>query len=189
MADQAPLLPLVDALRDLTRCLADAHTEGVLIGGIASSLLGRPRMTRDVDILVLIEDSERPTFVSSAAGHGIEPRREDALEFAERSRVLLLKHRPTDINIDVILATIPFEQQVIKRASKELLADVPVLVPTPEDLIIMKAVARRPQDLEDIRGIAGANPNLDRDYVKRVLCEFATEMDVPEIAKHLEELL
>jgi len=187
--DQAPLFPLIGALRDLVLWLADARTEGVVIGGVASSILGRPRMTRDVDLLVLVEDSDWVAFLNHAGNHGIEPRRQDVLEFARRSRVLLLRHLPTDINVDAVLGLIPFERQVIQRANVVRLAGVRVPLPTPEDMIIMKLVARRPQDLDDVRGIIAANTDLDLDYIRRITSQFATELDVPDMVRDLDELL
>ena len=71
MADPSALLPLAGALRQLVRWLKDGQTKGVVVGGVASSLLGRPRMTRDVDVLVLIEDAERAAFVARARPHDI----------------------------------------------------------------------------------------------------------------------
>ena len=41
------------------------------------------------------------------------------------------------------------------------MGDFSVPLPSPEDLIIMKAVAHRQQDLEDIRGIASCRQDLN----------------------------
>lgn len=43
---------------------------------------------------------------------------------------------------------------------------------SPEDLVIHKLFARRPRDLEDVRGVILKNPGLDRDYVRGWLGEF-----------------
>ncbi len=49
MARPAPLVPLLDALRDLAAWLRTAKVPGLVMGGVAVSLLGRPRVTKDVD--------------------------------------------------------------------------------------------------------------------------------------------
>jgi len=40
-------------------------------------------------------------------------------------------------------------------------------LPTPEDLIILKAVAHRPKDMEDIRILADKYPNLDTARIEQ----------------------
>jgi hypothetical protein len=50
------LVPLLAALRDLVAWFQDAPTPGMVIGGVAASLLGRPRVTRDIDALVLLDE-------------------------------------------------------------------------------------------------------------------------------------
>jgi hypothetical protein len=44
---------LTSALGDVMRWMTDEEIPGVVIGGVACSILGGPRMTRDVDALVL----------------------------------------------------------------------------------------------------------------------------------------
>ncbi len=53
VSDSAPLAPLLAALADLTRWLRSTQTSGAVIGGVAASILGRPRFTRDIDAVVL----------------------------------------------------------------------------------------------------------------------------------------
>jgi hypothetical protein len=46
-------LPL-EPLRDLLAWWKQARVRGMIIGGLAVSLLGRPRTTRDVDAVILL---------------------------------------------------------------------------------------------------------------------------------------
>ena len=55
MAEPVELAPLLVVLRDLVAWLDAEKVPGVVIGGLAASLLGRPRLTRDVDALVLAD--------------------------------------------------------------------------------------------------------------------------------------
>jgi hypothetical protein len=75
---------------------------------------------------------------------------EKPLEFARRTRVLLLRHVESGIDIDVILSGLPFEAEAVSRAAAHDLGGVRVRLPQVEDLLIMKAIAHRPQDLRDI---------------------------------------
>ena len=76
----------------------------------------------------------------------------------------------------------------VKAAWVEL-GYVEVPLPLPEDLIIMKAVAHRPQDLADIEAILAAHPKLNLRRVRRWLREFAAALSMPEILNDLEALL
>src|SRR5581483_9368379 len=87
---------------------------------------------------------------------GFVPRVPDALTFAREARVLLLRHAPTGIDVDVALGSLPFEEEALRRARAVRVARVSVPLPTPEDLIIMKAVAHRERDLLDIDGLLAA---------------------------------
>jgi len=54
-------------------------------------------------------------------------------------------------------------------------------LPTPEDLIVFKAVAHRPQDLLDVQAIVESHPNLDRGRIKRWVRELARLLEMPEV--------
>jgi len=58
------LVPLLTALRDLVAWLEDAHVSGMVIGGVAASLLGRLRVTRDIDALVVLDEGEGANFLA-----------------------------------------------------------------------------------------------------------------------------
>jgi hypothetical protein len=57
-----------------------------------------------------------------------------------KSRVLLLQHNHTKIDVDISLGALPFEQEMIERAIEFTTPELTVKVATPEDLIITKAV-------------------------------------------------
>ena len=61
-----------------------------LYWGVASSVQGLQRLTQDVDALVTLSEKRWADAVAGAADYEIVPRIEGALEFARRSRVLLL---------------------------------------------------------------------------------------------------
>ena len=57
-------------LRDLVAWLEAMRVEGVVIGGLAAGLLGRPRLTRDVDLLVTLEPERWPELLASGSLSG-----------------------------------------------------------------------------------------------------------------------
>ncbi len=189
MTDAAGLRTLAGALADVMRWMTEEEIPGVIIGGVAASLLGRPRMTRDIDAIVLGDEIGWNAVVESAKRYGIAPRVDDPIDFARRTRVLLLRHLPSSVDIDVSLGALPFEHEIIERASMIDVGPLRVRVPTVEDLVIMKALARRPRDWGDIEGLIDAKPEIDLDRVRRWLREFGSVLDMPEIQEDFEQML
>jgi hypothetical protein len=93
---------------------------------------------------------ELSALVSRVQQYGFAPRIDDAVSFATANQVLFLCHTPSAIDIDLSIAWLPFEIEAIAAADTLELAGVRVPVAQPEDLVIYKAVAFRPQDQQDI---------------------------------------
>lgn len=179
-----------DPLEAVQRLISRFDHRGVVIGGIAASVLGRARYTEDVDAMFLLSTQDIPRFLDEAEQEGIAPRIENAEDFARRRRVLLLRHIVTDTNIDISLGIMPFEQEVIERSSvREFEGALQVRLPTPEDLIIMKAIASRPKDLEDIRTLAAKYTNLDFARIKRWVKDYSELMETPELWGQIEKII
>ena len=88
----------------------------MIIGGVAASILGRPRLTQDVDALAILPEADWADAVSTAVRHGILPRIENPLDFARRSRVLLMRHTESGIDIDVTFGGLSFELTAIDNS-------------------------------------------------------------------------
>lgn len=189
MADPDILEPLLHALRDLTAWLKTKQPPGMVIGGVAVALLGRPRLTNDVDAFILADRSDAAKLLDSALEFGFAPRLKDAAAFARQTGMLLLTHAASSKDIDIALGGLPFEKECLARVQTARVEGVGVPVPSPEDLIIMKAVAHRPNDLHDVDGIVAAHPALDLARIRRWVGEFASVLESPEIVSDLERIL
>jgi hypothetical protein len=176
-------------LRDLIAWWQAGEVSGTVIGGVAASLLGRPRLTRDVDAIIFLEEQRWESFLATGAHFGFLARRPDALEFARQSHVLLVRHETSGIDVDLVIGTLAFEREIISRATSVPIADVALPLPTPEDLIIMKAVAHRPRDMTDIESILDAHPQLDVRRVRQWVRDFSTSLGMPDISRDLERIL
>jgi predicted nucleotidyltransferase len=140
-------------------------------------------------VLVLVEESHWAEFMAAGLEHGFVPRRDDALTFARETRVLLVRHQGSGIDVDVVFGALPFEKEAVARVTWVELGGVRLPLPLPEDLIIMKAVAHRSQDLTDIEAILAAHPKVNVRRVRRWVREFAAALETPEILNDLEVLL
>jgi predicted nucleotidyltransferase len=184
--DIEPFRATIEAVQ---RLLAKFDNRGVIIGGIAVGFLGRPRLTEDVDAMFLLSTQDIPNFLKEAKNENIEPRIPNADEFARKNRVLLLQHVPTEMNIDISLGVMPFEEEMVERGIIQSTATLSVRLPSPEDLIIMKAIAHRPKDLEDIRTIVDKNPKLDISRIEKWVKQFADVLEMPSLWDDIEDIL
>jgi predicted nucleotidyltransferase len=183
------LEPFRASIESLQRLLIKYNNRGVIIGGIAVSLIGKPRFTADVDAIFLLSVQDIPHFLETARSESIIPRIQKVEEFARKTRVLLLKHELTETEIDISLGLLPFEEEVVERSSTKTFSNLSVRLPTPEDLIILKAVAHRPKDLEDIRAIAEKYPKLDMKRIEQWVEAFGEALETPDLWDQIKSLL
>ena len=185
---QKEIEPFRAAIEAIQRLLAKFDNRGVIIGGIAVGFLGRPRLTEDVDAMFLLSTQDIARFLEAAKHENMQSRIPNAEEFARKNRVLLLQHAPTETNIDISLGILPFEQEMVERGVVLSTSTLSIRLPTPEDLIIMKAVAHRPKDLEDIRTIIDKNPKLDVDRIRHWVKSFADILESSDLWIDIERM-
>jgi hypothetical protein len=181
--------PLLTLLSDLVSWLQSWQVPWMVIGGVAASLLGRPRLTRDVDSLVALPEPRWPGFLSSGATQGFLSRRAKALNFAHKVGVLELGHEKSGLEVNLVFASLTFEREAFSRATWVDVGSVQLPLPSPEDLIIMKAVSHRPRDLADIEAILAAHPQLKLWWMLDWVQKFAAALARPELLTDLEALL
>jgi hypothetical protein len=63
MSSPAMLDPLLAPVAAVQRLIEKLDNQGVIIGGVAASLLGQPRLTADADALLLISLEEVSTLL------------------------------------------------------------------------------------------------------------------------------
>ncbi|SRR6266487_3792637 len=157
-ADETITRTILDAVEAIER----ARVPYVVIGGLASSLLGRPRMTRDVDLLVKPDDAKRALEALAAAG----------FETEETNPKWIFKAARDEVQIDLIFwlkGDIYLDDEMLERSRDEELGGRTVKVMPPEDLIVVKAVIhdeQTPRHWHDALGVI-ADQELDWDYLHR----------------------
>jgi hypothetical protein len=113
---------------------------------------------------------------AEAAGFDIDPQAE--LERLNATGTLRFKMGP--FQLDIILASLPFEENALQRSARSKMFGRPVALPTPEDLILFKVLAGRDKDILDAVGIAKRHRDkLDWAYIERTiqeLCDVAEDL-------------
>jgi hypothetical protein len=83
---------------------------------------------------------------------------------------------------------LPFEEEVVARSKVYDVGLLSVRLPTPEDLIIMKAIAHRPKDLIDIQTIIDSHPDLDVKRLRHWVKSFADVLETPGLWTDIETM-
>lgn len=163
-----------------------------IIGGLAVIRWGNPRATQDVDISLLTELGREEDYIERLL-MAFAPRIDEAGEFAQQSRVLLLS-ATNGVPLDIALAAFPFEELVISRASEFKFArGVSLRTAAAEDLVVLKAFAGRPQDWIDVEGIViRQGATLDWHYIEEhleSLNELKPDFAAPDRLRELRQRL
>ena len=179
---------LFDAALEIQQFLQERNWRFYIIGGLAVARWGSPQATQDVDISLLTGFGNERSYVEPILGRFCS-RIPEADHFALENRVLLVS-ASNGSPLDVCLAGIPFEEQMIGRASCFTFAPaVSLITCSAEDLVIMKAFAGRQRDWTDVREILIAEGNkLDWNYVRENLPPLCELKETPETLARLEDL-
>lgn len=177
------------ALEVLDAALAESHIKWMVIGGIAVIMRGVRRMTTDIDATIAGDAVTPAALVNVFALHEIVPRIPNAVSFARRNQVLLLRHAPSAVDLDVSFAWTPFEHEALEARTRARYGNTTVPTARAEDLVIYKALAARPKDSEDISALLALHPEIDLARVREHLAHLAELAEMPELVDKLERLI
>ena len=149
-------------LEDAVRVLEERGIDYVFIGGIPSTLYGRPRGTPDIDILVKEEDAER----------GYDGLGESGFDTQATHSEWLYKRTKEGVVVDLIFRSegdVYLDDEMAARSREEEFKGKRLKLVPPEDLVVMKAIAHgedTPQYWYDALAVIGRS-ELDWDYLMR----------------------
>lgn len=182
------LIP-TESLRKLVDMLNALGIEFAIVGGVAVGLASTPRFTADIDAVLLDIDDRLEWLIEKLHSFGYKGRTSDPIGFARRTRVITLVD-PGGTGIDLMMGLLPFDTELVHACHKVNGADgLIVPVASPEYLVVMKAVAWRTKDVEDIRQLVKMNPKMDRKKIVDTFAEFAIILETPERIGELEAML
>ncbi|HJP67079.1 MAG TPA: nucleotidyltransferase [Actinomycetota bacterium] len=152
---------LLDVLGEAVKAIEDEGIPYVFIGGLASVLLGPPSSTNDIDFFVRPEDAER--VMETLSKRGFETKVHDPS--------WLMKGVKKGVLVDVIFKStgdIFLDDEMLARASVGEFKRQRLRIVSPEDLMVMKALAHQRDthywyDALDLL----AHSEMDWDYVLR----------------------
>lgn len=152
---------LFDTLKSLCNLLNEARVEYCLIGGLAVAILAKPRATEDIDFLILIEEKQKSSITEliKKKFHIVQDNNVMRFETATIWRTILAS--PTGsatgiVIVDFLLADNEIYREAVQNPIKLILDKVTIPVANPDNLIKIKEISNRPQDLLDIAALKEA---------------------------------
>jgi hypothetical protein len=162
--------PVADLLEDLGAALGTLDVRWYVFGAQAAILYGVARLTADVDVTVQVPAGQSvASWMPTLERHRFQPRFADAA-FLAHTRVLPLVHQPTALPVDLVLAGPGLEEEFLARAHHLAVDDVLVPVVDVTDLVVLKVLAARPKDLEDVATVLRIQAeHIDASRVRHLL--------------------
>lgn len=179
---------LEDVFKKLVSFLNKEKFEYIIIGGIAAGTLGEPRVTGDIDVDILLDKDNICEFLDKAIKSGFKVDKQRCIERARLTSVFQINYG--EFHIDFIIASIDLEREAFKRKKPIKLFGLKAYFPTPEDLILLKIIPPRPQDLIDAQNlIIRHKGKLDIKYLETWARKLSDEAWDMRIWNELQRLL
>lgn len=170
------------------RVLETAGIQSVVIGGLAVAVWGEPRVTKDVDLRVLLARDQTDLLLSALSTDF--KFLSDSAEKKLQQLGFIFMEDIHGVRVDFLLPDTAFDIETINRGRRiEPIAGWPFTVCTAEDLIVSKLITNRPRDEEDVRlVIRRQHTNLDDGYIEHWLREYEMMLDDSTFVKSYQQL-
>ena len=174
----ASMLSELDILKDVCSRLERAGIDYMLTGSMAMNYYAQPRMTRDIDIVVELEESDAGKLTASFAPDYYVP--EEALRSALQDRGMFnLLHLESVVKVDLIVRKqAPYRQTEFARRMRVELPGFAAWLVSREDLILSKLAWAKDSESElqmrDVRNLLTSE--VDAAYLR----QWASALDVSE---------
>ena len=156
---------LFETLKHLCLILNKSDIYYCLIGGLAVGMVSRPRATEDIDLLVLLNEQDRGSIVNLLRDEFELIQDDNVMNFKDTTilRVVIRESHKKDkslVIVDFIFANNAIYKKAVYNPIKLIVDGITIPVASPENLIEIKKLSNRPQDLLDIQAIREEYRNL-----------------------------
>lgn len=173
-----PKPSVADHLRAIRTALEPLGVRWYVFGAQAVIAAGAVRQTADIDITTDDVPVTELLKALKSAGFKLRDDIEGVEELIEHHRILPLVHAKTGYQLDVVRAGPGPEQQMLERSIRRRVGRVQIPFVATNDLLVLKTLAGRDKDLEDIRAlIRSASKEIDLKAVRAQLRELGALID------------
>ena len=158
-------------LQSVTTRLQVAGIPYMVTGSMAANFYATPRMTRDIDLVVELEEADVNRVVTLFHDEYYIDR--DMVEQAVRNRSMFnMIHNALVVKVDcVVRKDSEYRREEFARRREVDIDGRRISLVAPEDLILSKLEwakeSRSQLQLDDVRNVLRSVPNLDRAYLNR----------------------
>jgi hypothetical protein len=138
--------------REFVESLEENGVEYLLVGAVAGSFHGVPRMTGDIDFWVKPSDKNAAAVLRALDSFGFSGLDVTADELAAPDLVLQLGFPPRRIDLLTSLEALQFDECYSRRVQAEI-GGLMIPVLSKEDFVRNKTALGRPKDLADVEAI------------------------------------
>ncbi|MBI4286915.1 MAG: nucleotidyltransferase [Chloroflexi bacterium] len=175
-------------IRAAAETLRISRVRYVIIGGIAASIWGRPRMTLDADIVIVVPLETLADLLDSLGKRGFQvtPNTLKKLKAMLPSKLRYEKR----LSVDLRVASYSLDKKAIERAVTVTIFDNRLPVASTEDTVVYKLARFNDLDRSDIKAmIVRQKKRLDVEYLTRTCRELAEETGDARIVENLDVFL
>lgn len=168
-----------DVLKALTDYLNGKNIRYAVVGGAAVNVWGRPRTTRDVDLIFLLEKEGVADFVSFLNSKGFTASEKD-IDAAEREHGhFSVFDSESDYIIDAKIAYGAYDIDSIATRRLVKVGEMDLFVSSPESLILNKLRFGSEQDFADAISVyARQEKSIDAAYLDRKAKDYGLQVEL-----------
>ncbi len=177
-----------EMIRAVVQSLRTSKIKYVVIGGIAASIWGQPRMTLDADIVIVIPSEKLSDLTESLSNSGFQ--------VTPNTTKKLLNMLPAKIryskrlSVDLRIASYSLDKQALERAIPVSLFGIKLPIASAEDIIVYKAARFSDLDKADIKAIIlRQKKKLDSRYIMETCQQLIAETRDEKISGNLQVIL
>lgn len=181
-----------EMIHQLDTVLQSLKIRYVIIGGIAASILGRPRTTLDADVVIATLPADPNELLRNLKSHGFGISESSQPKMLLRlKRLLPVKIRFGKVfSVDLRVASYTIDRQTVERAISVRLFGRKLPIATAEDIIVFKIARFEDMDKADIKAIIIRSGNrLDIQYIRASAITLARETGDASIRENLREVV
>ena len=166
-------------LKDLVERLGRRRVRYVVIGALPIHFYGRPRTSADIDIVLISHVSKEKLQKALADRYTLYYNGKTVMKFIDSAT-------RTGVDILLSLSIAGLSQESLKKLRKVEVDDVAITIPCPEDYIITKLKARRP-DTFDFSDVMSVLLNMREEIDWNYLMKRAEEEGLAHLIKYYKE--
>jgi hypothetical protein len=177
-----------DMVRALVGALFAAKAQYVIIGGVAASIQGEPRTTRDVDVVVLVKSRGLSVLLRALADAGfrVVPTRTYARLMTGSACKLSYSGK---FSVDLRVASFRLDYSAVETRQEVTIFGERIYICAPEELIVYKLARFSPLDVQDMRAILRTHKgNLNRERITELAKALSDEAGDADIAERWKEV-